>query len=522
MIPGDATAAVLLPEQPDMRALALAGGEATMSLGEAAHVGMLPARSAERRGFRASLQRLVAITALLDLLTITAAACIAWELRWTFGGYFTDAFSSELFPKNIAFLVPAWLGVLAVRRAYSLDVASVGVGYGEYSLIVRCSMVAVACVGFAGFVTKSTELSRGYLVLALVVGIPMLLFERFCVRRTVGRLRERGRLCHRAVVVGPAAGVSDLLRTLRREAWTGYGIVGVCVPEDFRDSWSHDVPVLGVIGDLADVVRRENADTVVVVGGSYHSAADLRRVSWELEGQDVDLLVAPTLTDVAGPRVRMRHVAGLPLVHVAEPPVSKARGPLKRVFDTVFGIALIVALSPVLLVLALAIKLHDGGPVFYRQTRVGVLGRHFSMVKFRSMVPDADQVRAELDEHNEVDGVLFKMKEDPRITPIGRFLRKHSLDELPQLFNVVRGEMSLVGPRPALPEEVAGYEPDMRRRLLVQPGLTGLWQVSGRSDLSWEEATRLDLYYVDNWSMMTDMVILAKTAGAVVRPQGAY
>ena len=486
-----------------------------------ARVGALPGSQTNRRAFRASLVRVVAITALLDLVTITVTAFMAWELRLAFAGYF-DVFNTQFFVRNVVILVPVWLGALAIRRAYALETASVGVGYGEYSLIVRCSLVAVAFVGFVAFVTKSDEVSRGFLVLALVIGVPLLLFERFCIRRTVGRLRERGRLCHRAVVVGPAANVSDLLRILRRESWTGYGIVGVCIPEDFRDSWSHDVPILGVIGDLADVVRRENADTVVVTGGSYHSAADLRRVSWELEGADVDLLVAPTLTEVAGPRVRMRHVAGLPLVHVAEPPISKARGPVKRVFDVIGGSLLILACSPLLIALALAIRLHDGGPAFYRQTRVGVMGRHFSMVKFRSMIPDADSVRPDLAAHNDVDGVLFKMKEDPRVTPIGRFLRKHSLDELPQLFNVVRGEMSLVGPRPALPEEVAGYEADVRRRLLVQPGLTGLWQVSGRSDLSWEEAIRLDLYYVDNWSMMTDLVILAKTAGAVVRPQGAY
>lgn len=473
-----------------------------------------------RREFRAQLIRLMVTTALLDAVTVTIAACIGWGLRSSFGSYFTG-FDSALFLPNVAILVVVWMAVLVARHAYSLGMASVGAGYGEYSLVVRSSFIAVFCVGFFAYVTKS-GLSRGFLVFSLVAGILLLLLERFCIRRVVGRLRRRGHLRHRAIVVGPPAMVSDLLRILHREAWTGYGVLGVCVPEGSRESWTHDVPVLGVIGDVAEVVRREEADTVVVTGGSYHSAADLRRVGWELEGHDVDLLVAPTLTDIAGPRIQMRHVAGLPLVHVAEPPVSKARGSLKRAFDLCLGSLLLVAALPVIAAIAIAIKLDDGGPILYRQIRVGMFGKPFSMVKFRSMVVGADRVRVELDEHNDVDGVLFKIREDPRVTPVGHFLRRHSLDELPQLINVFRGEMSLVGPRPALPDEVANYEPDVRRRLLVRPGMTGLWQVSGRSDLSWEEAIRLDLYYVDNWSMMADVVILAKTVGAVLGSDGAY
>jgi exopolysaccharide biosynthesis polyprenyl glycosylphosphotransferase len=218
----------------------------------------------------------------------------------------------------------------------------------------------------------------------------------------------------------------------------------------------------------------------------------------------------------------MRPVAGLPLLHVEQPQTGEAGGLSKRLFDLVTATTGLVVLSPLLLLLALAVKLQDGGPVLFRQARVGRNGETFHMLKFRSMVVDAEARLAELRERNDFDDVLFKMKQDPRVTRLGRFLRKYSLDELPQLANVVRGEMSMVGPRPPLPAEVDRYGRDVHRRLLVRPGITGLWQVSGRSGLSWDESVRLDLYYVDNWSMVSDLVIIAKTVKAVLRSHGAY
>jgi exopolysaccharide biosynthesis polyprenyl glycosylphosphotransferase len=263
-------------------------------------------------------------------------------------------------------------------------------------------------------------------------------------------------------------------------------------------------------------------DGVIVAGGSYSSAADLRRLGWTLQGLELDMLVVPSLTDIAGPRVHMRHVAGLPFVQVEEPQSDRAGGWAKRLFDVVVAASLVVVLSPVLLLLALLVRLQDGGPALYRQRRVGANGVQFDMIKFRSMVVDAEVRLSELADANEHDGVLFKIREDPRITRVGRFIRKFSIDELPQLFNVLRGEMSLVGPRPPLVTEYEQYEQDTHRRLLVRPGMTGLWQVSGRADLPWSEAVRLDLYYVDNWSMVIDLVIMVKTVKAVLFTNGAY
>ena len=248
----------------------------------------------------------------------------------------------------------------------------------------------------------------------------------------------------------------------------------------------------------------------------------LRELAWELEETGTDLCVAPALLDVAGPRTTIRPVAGLPLLQVDHPELAGGKQAIKAIFDkTIAGLALIL-LAPLFAVIAVAIRLDDRGPVFFRQTRVGLDGRTFKLCKFRTMVVDAEQRLAELEALNEGAGVLFKMRQDPRVTKVGAWLRRWSLDELPQLLNVLNGDMSLVGPRPALPREVARYGDHMRRRLVVKPGITGLWQVSGRSGLPWEEAFRLDLRYVDNWSLALDLQILWKTWSAVIRGSGAY
>ena len=280
--------------------------------------------------------------------------------------------------------------------------------------------------------------------------------------------------------------------------------------------------MLGTVFDTRRMCNEVGADTVLVARGGYDSSHEMRRIAWDLEGSGIDLIVVPSVTDVAGPRIHMRPVAGLPLLHMEQPQAGEAGGLSKRAFDVVLTAFGLLLLSPLLLVIAAVVKLQDGGPVFFRQSRVGRDGDAFGMFKFRSMVVDAEQQLSELKGANEMDSVLFKMKDDPRITKVGKFLRRYSVDELPQLFNVLRGEMSLVGPRPPLPSEVSQYHDDVHRRLLVRPGLTGLWQVSGRSGLSWDEAVRLDLYYVDNWSMTSDLVILFKTVQAVLGKAGAY
>ena len=283
------------------------------------------------------------------------------------------------------------------------------------------------------------------------------------------------------------------------------------------------MPVVGTSATVIEALKKTSADTVAVGAWSDFNQSDLRRLSWELEGSGVALVVAPSLTDIAGPRIHIRPVAGLPLLHVEQPEFSGGRRLLKGSTDRLSALVVLLIASPVLLGLAIGVRVTSRGGALFRQTRVGVDGRTFTMFKFRSMYADAEARLADLENQNQnADGLLFKMRDDPRVTPIGRWLRRFSLDEVPQLLNVVAGDMSLVGPRPPLPREVAQYGQDVRRRLLVRPGLTGLWQISGRSDLSWEESVRLDLHYVENWSLALDAMIIWKTVFAVLRRRGAY
>jgi exopolysaccharide biosynthesis polyprenyl glycosylphosphotransferase len=327
------------------------------------------------------------------------------------------------------------------------------------------------------------------------------------------------------LVVGDASHVLELSHQLRREWYAGYRVVGACIPDSLiapEAQHLDGVPVVGSFRNILDAAAAVSADTVAITGSTELTGRRLRRLGWQMEGKGIDLVLAPSLTDVAGPRIHTQPVAGLPLIHVESPEFRGARKWIKGVFDrTAAGLGLLL-LSPVLAIIAIAITIDSRGPVIFRQKRVGLGGTEFDVLKFRSMVVDAEAMVARLAAHNESDGLLFKMRSDPRVTRVGTVLRRWSLDELPQLINVVRGEMSLVGPRPPLPTEVAWYDQDVARRLLVKPGMTGLWQVSGRSDLSWEESIRLDLYYVENWSLAADLTILWKTLGAVVGSRGAY
>jgi exopolysaccharide biosynthesis polyprenyl glycosylphosphotransferase len=337
-------------------------------------------------------------------------------------------------------------------------------------------------------------------------------------------MRERGTAVHRVVVVGTREAVEDVIRQTADAPHAGMLVVGACVPETERPVvvGDREIPTLGAPIDAARCVVEADADTIAIAGGWAMGPEGVRRLAWQLEGSGVDLVVAPSLTNVAGPRITIRPVAGLALLHVDEPEFTGVRRLFKGAMDRVLALLLLLAASPVLGAIAVLVKWHDRGPVFFTQERVGINGRRFRLWKFRSMYVDAEARRAELADRNESDGVLFKIREDPRVTPIGRFLRRYSLDELPQLFNVLRGDMSLVGPRPPLPSEVEAYGSDVRRRLLVKPGVTGLWQVSGRADLTWEESVRLDLHYVENWSVALDAMILWKTLGAVLAGRGAY
>jgi exopolysaccharide biosynthesis polyprenyl glycosylphosphotransferase len=277
---------------------------------------------------------------------------------------------------------------------------------------------------------------------------------------------------------------------------------------------------MGHVGDISRALQATGADTVAVTSADELPADKVKQISWSLEAGRQHLVLAPSIIDIAGPRLHTRPVAGLPLIHVETPRFSRGQVFLKRTVDLVASIAGVILLSPLLAFLAIAVRLSSEGPVFFRQKRVGFRGREFTMIKFRSMVVNAEDLLEQLakQERDAGNEVLFKMKNDPRVTPIGRIMRKFSLDELPQLFNVIGGSMSLVGPRPPLPSEVALYADHVHRRFLAKPGITGLWQVSGRSSLSWEESVRLDLSYVENWTLVGDFVILGKTARAALAP----
>jgi exopolysaccharide biosynthesis polyprenyl glycosylphosphotransferase len=430
---------------------------------------------------------------------------------------------SERFPLFVMLLFSfAWILALVCGHAY--DSRLLFVGNDEYQSVFRASIGLAAAISIAAFLTDSPH-ARLYVLLA----IPLTLFAtvgiRFALRQSLHASWSRGERLRRVVVVGHEPAVAQMSRQLRRERYHGYGVVGVCLPSSA--AVHHAIPrdgappVYGTFDDVASAVRRAGADSVLVLSCPELDGARLRRLAWQLENDDIDLIVASTLVDVAGDRTTVRPVDGLPLLHVEHPELRGTRRVVKEVFDRVAALLGLIAIAPVLLIIAALIRA-GGGPALFRQVRVGRDGREFKIFKFRTMYVDAEARLAELMDLNEQDGALFKMRNDPRITPVGRWLRRFSLDELPQLINVVLGDMSLVGPRPPLPAEVAVYPADMRRRLVVKPGMTGLWQVSGRSDLSWEESIRLDLRYVENWSLTMDLVILARTISAVARISGAY
>jgi exopolysaccharide biosynthesis polyprenyl glycosylphosphotransferase len=459
---------------------------------------------------------------MIDFLVIFLATLLATAGRNTLDGVISSSTGEvEAAVASIGFYVIAvWLLFLGGFGAYSMD--KFGSGVDEYKIVVQASFATMAAVGIGCYLTRY-PLPRGFYLLLFAVGIPLLVLVRWSLRRGLYRLRQHGHLCRRVLVAGSRSHVEEIAAVLNRESWLGYSVVGCLTPAGAQGLHADgQVPTLGGVGDIREVAAAHKADIVFLAGGASESAAEVRQIVWDLERSGVEIIVAPSVTDVARERISVRPVAGLPLVHLAEPRTVAAGRVTKRLFDMGGSGLGLLAVSPFLLAIALWIKLYDGGPVFYRQTRVGRDGQVFDCMKFRSMVVDADRMLDELRARNDFDDVLFKLKDDPRITAPGRFLRRFSVDEFPQLWNVFRGDMSLVGPRPPLEAETHRYTPEMMRRLRVRPGMTGLWQISGRSDLTWTDTVRLDLYYVDNWSMLQDLVILLRTASVVLSGRGAY
>jgi exopolysaccharide biosynthesis polyprenyl glycosylphosphotransferase len=461
------------------------------------------------------------VTVALDAGMLMLALFAAYKVRGAVTGLLPlRDIQEDVFLRSSVLMLLVWVLMIGIYGGYSTR--NFGSGPEEFRVIGLSSVLTAGMVGLTCYLFQ-LDLSRAFVLLAFTIGTPLVLTERYAVRQWAHSLRSRGRLVHRVLAVGGPSGISEVVDALCRDSYIGYQVVGAVLPSGVAvEPARFPVPVVGRVQDTRRLCDELGMDTVLVARGGFDSALELRRIAWDLEGSSIDLVVVPSLTDVAGPRIHMRPVAGLPLLHVEQPHAGSAGGLPKRLFDIAAASVALLVLMPLLIAVALMIKLQDRGPVFFHQARIGRTGEPFAMIKFRSMVMDAEERLAELTALNESDGLLFKIREDPRITRVGRFLRRYSIDELPQLINVLRGEMSVVGPRPPLPAEVDNYAIDVHRRLLVRPGLTGLWQVSGRSGLSWDESVRLDLYYVDNWSMMSDLVIVAKTVKAVLSKTGAY
>ena len=462
--------------------------------------------------------------ALTDLLVISWAVLGAQLLR--FGAQPVEDLVSHGLTSSVAFryssfsavLVGAWLLMLRVHGAY--DHRLLGHGPEEYKAVATASFRLVAVVAVVSYVLK-IDVARGYVAMALPVGTIGLLVARRLWRKWLTLHREQGLMSPSVLVVGDRENLTDLIAALDSVPEAGYHVVAACCG-DAAQSHIGRVPVLGDESEAAEVARRIGVQTVACTSSARFDAGGLRRLSWGLESQDVDLVVVPRLTDVAGPRVLTRPVAGLSLLHVEAPVFAGPQQAVKTAIDRCAAAALLTFLSPLFAVVALLIRRDHRGPVFFQQERVGKGGTSFPMLKFRTMLVGAEAMLPSLQDRSEGQGPLFKLRDDPRITPIGAKLRQYSIDELPQLVNVLRGQMSLVGPRPPLASEVETYANDVRRRLLVRPGMTGLWQINGRSDLSWDESVRFDLYYVENWSVMSDLMILWRTGRAVLRSSGAY
>ena len=458
---------------------------------------------------------------LFDTVVVCAAVLLAQVVR--FGTSPRALLLAGLFSAG---LIAVWLCALAIFRTRSPRV--IGAGLEEYRLVVSATVWTFGAVAIVTLLAR-VDVARGYLAVALPLGLLALLVTRNLRRVYVARQRAQGKYQTAVLAIGDRKAVTLLADELMRDPANGYRVVGMCVTgydELVGDSITIDgreVPNFGDESQALAAIQLSGADTVAVTATEHLGVHGIRTLTWDLESMNIDLLVSPGVLDVAGPRLSMRPVAGFPLIHVEKPQYHGAKRFQKRAFDFCFALAAIIGTSPLLILTALAVKLTSKGPVFYAAERIGLDGKPFKMLKFRSMVDGADrQGQALLPENESEGGVLFKMRQDPRVTSVGRFIRRMSIDELPQFFNVLKRDMSVVGPRPPLRREVEAYDGEVRRRLLVKPGITGLWQVSGRSDLSWENSVRLDLSYVENWSMVGDLIIIGKTLKAVLTSDGAY
>jgi exopolysaccharide biosynthesis polyprenyl glycosylphosphotransferase len=481
----------------------------------------LPADNTARRWQRQYSGRL----RITDTAIVCSSVMLAQYIR------FGESPNASDYPGQLMTLVSVlfaalWLSSIAVLHTRSPHI--IGAGIDEYRRIVSASFWTFGIIAMATLLAK-IDLARGYLAVALPIGTIALLTSRAMWRQHIAGRRARGQYQTMVLAIGDRQGVLQLAHELTRNPRDGYVVVGFGIP-GYGPSrgkrltvHGREIPILGDETSALAAISRCGADTVALTGTERFGVLGVRNLMWQLGAMDVDLVVVPGLMDVAAARLALRPVAGLSLLRVEKPQYQEAKCFQKGAFDFCFSLAALVGTSPLLIASAIAIKLTSKGPVFYPSERIGRDGKPFMMLKFRTMIDGADkQVDRLLPLNEAAGGMLFKIRQDPRVTSVGRILRRYSIDELPQFINVLKQEMSVVGPRPPLGREVEKYGDEVKRRMLVKPGVTGLWQVSGRSDLSWEESVRLDLSYVDNWSMAGDLVLVAKTLKAVLASDGAY
>lgn len=469
--------------------------------------GDLPGRS---RAWRPKAALIAADAGALALTAVVSAA--------VFDRVFEDPGTStgHLLWSTLATL-PVWLGLFANQRLY--NTRFIGRRIDEFRRIVNATILGTLAVSLAASSTNIL-LRRGSLVILAVTACVIITLEREIARRLFLRLRSKGRMVRRVVIAGANPEGRDIAAMLQTEPWLGYEVIGFVDDNVPHRDPVPGVPLLGGLGELPNVLR-EFPNTSVIVAASAVESAVTNRLARDLLDQGVHVELSSTLRDISSQRLTVRPLGRFPVVYVEPATRGGWRAVAKRSFDVAVAAVGLVLTAPIVAVAALAVKLDTRGPVLFKQVRVGQDSEPFRVLKLRTMVVDAEARLAELQDHNEADGPLFKMARDPRVTRVGRLLRMTSVDELPQLWNVIRGDMSLVGPRPALPHETEEWDSLLTQRLRVKPGITGMWQVSGRSDTSFEDYTRLDLYYVDNWSLATDLAILFKTVPAVLLQRGA-
>ena len=467
-----------------------------------------------------------------DALALVVALVLSQLIRFGLGDGFLPLESIPVPYWLVGVLLGfAWWSWLELRG--TRGVRLIGNGVEETKEVVTSTLVlfgAIAIVSYAFDIPTA----RGYVLTALPLGLITLIAGRFVARHNLMQRRFKGQAMSRTMIIGRFPGAVEMVHELQRRPDAGFKPVAVYMPRSRREmpkELAHvQMPLNtleeGVRPSVSGIVRaccENRIETLVMTASVPLSTREIRHLGWALADEHIRLVMNTGLTDVAGPRIHTQQLAGLPLIHVATPRFTRSKKMIKRGIDILGASCALLLLSPVLVVLGLIVKFHDGGPAFFAQERVGIDGTRFKMLKFRSMYVDAEERKAALLSANESEGgVLFKMKDDPRVTRPGKWMRRYSLDELPQFLNVLGGSMSLVGPRPPLASEVDQYEKHVYRRLRVRPGITGLWQVSGRSDLDWEQSVRLDLYYVENWSPVQDMIILLRTFKAVFASDGAY